>query len=38
MGWARNGLAPAALRHEDTPLRHLQSADDSLTAYVNVFY
>ena len=24
MSWARNGLAPAPLPHEDTPLQHLQ--------------
>jgi len=28
MSWARNGLALASLPHEDTPLQHLQSADN----------
>ena len=28
MSWARNGLALAAIPHEDTPLQHGLSADD----------
>ena len=33
MSWARNGLALAPLPHEDTPLQHLQSADDGFAGH-----
>jgi hypothetical protein len=33
MGLAQNGLALAPLRHEDTPLQHLQSAADSFAGH-----
>lgn len=35
MSWARNSLALAPLPHEDTPLQHLQSADDSLAGRIS---